>query len=158
MFVRLFAAAFISVLFSGASFAHSSGDHHHGDIHIMESWARASAPGAPSAGFMKVVNNGKMDDVLLSVSGDFARKLEVHETKMVNGVMKMMHQQEGVVIPAGGEVIFKPGSFHLMFMGLDKNFELGETYTVDLTFKMAGTIQVELPVKTAPMTDMEHTH
>jgi copper(I)-binding protein len=131
--------------------------HDHG-IHIEQSWARTSAPGAPSAGFMMVKNSSDIDDVLMSVSGDFAKKLELHLTKSVDGVMKMMHQKDGIVIPAGDMVHFKPGSYHLMFMGLDKNFEKGETYTVELTFKNAGTMIVELPVREMQPMGMEHKH
>ncbi len=126
-------------------------------IMIQNAWARASAPGAPSAGFMTVMNNGSEDDVLLDVSGDFAKKMELHRTQKVDGVMKMIHQKEGVVIPAGGTVVFKPGDYHLMFMGLNKNFEVGETYTVTLTFMRAGKIDLQLPVKQfAPMQEHQH--
>ncbi len=127
-----------------------------GDIHITNSWARASAPGAPSAGFMLVTNNGDTDDTLLSVSGDFAKRLELHSTTQVDGVMKMIHQQNGVVIPAHGSVLFKPGSYHMMFMGLSKNFVEGERYTVILTFAKAGDIEVELPVQAMMMESMSH--
>jgi copper(I)-binding protein len=152
MKIKTLIAVLLAVVCSATAFAHS----HSGDITIMKPWARTSAPGAPSAGFMMVKNSGETDDVLLSVSGDFAKKLEVHQTKAVDGVMKMIHQKEGVVIPAGGEVMFKPGSYHLMFMGLNKNFEEGETYTVVLTFEHAGEMTLELPVKTMQMDTMSH--
>ncbi|EAR11379.1 copper chaperone PCu(A)C [Reinekea blandensis] len=120
------------------------------NITIHHAWARPSAPGAPSAGFMTVVNQGQQDDVLLSVEGDFAARLELHLSSMVEGVMKMEHQQEGIVIPAGETIMFKPGGYHLMFMGLAKNFELGETYVVELTFRDAGVMTLSLPVQQAP--------
>lgn len=147
---QLIMAAGLLVTLTAAVFA---SEH---SIHIDHSWARASAPGAPSAGFMMVHNQGDSDDVLLDVTGDFAKKLELHRTQQVDGVMKMMHQKEGIVIPAGETVVFKPGSYHLMFMGLTKNFEVGETYTVQLTFEHAGDITVELPVQTMPTMEMSH--
>lgn len=122
------------------------------DIEISHPWARTSPPGAPSAGFMLVQNKGAADDLLLSVSGGFAKRLELHLSHKVDGVMKMTEQKEGIVIPAGGEVLFKPGSYHLMFMGLEKPFVAGETYQVTLTFRDAGVIELNLPVK--DMTDM----
>ncbi|MEJ2043331.1 MAG: copper chaperone PCu(A)C [Reinekea sp.] len=152
---KLFAAAWIIALsLFNAAYATAGND-----IMIMNAWARVSAPGAPSAGFMTVTNHGSEDDVLLDVSGDFAKKLELHRTQQVDGVMKMIHQKDGVVIPAGGSVIFKPGDYHLMFMGLYKNFELGETYNVTLTFKNAGDMKVELPVQSGDIKmDMNHQH
>lgn len=140
----------LSFLVAGLAGAHAHG--HDGDILIENAWARTSAPGAPSAGFMLIVNNSQQDDVLLGVTSRFAKKSEVHQTKQVDGVMKMIHQQQGVVIPAGEQVMFKPGGYHLMFMGLQKNFELGESYQVTLTFEKAGEMQLELPVK--DMADM----
>jgi copper(I)-binding protein len=151
--LRLLAVSFTMVL-SSLSFSHSHSNS--SDLEISQAWARASAPGAPSAGFMMVHNNGHMDDVLLSVNGTFAKKLEVHQTKKVDGVMKMMHQKDGVVIPAGGMVMFKPGGYHLMFMGLKKNFEEGETYSVTLTFEHAGEVLLELPVMAKPVDTMSH--
>ncbi|TCS43746.1 copper chaperone PCu(A)C [Reinekea marinisedimentorum] len=121
-------------------------------IEIHQPWARVSPPGAPSAGFMLVQNHGSSDDVLLSVSGDFAARLELHLSHMEDGVMKMTEQKEGIVIPAGGEVLFKPGSYHLMFMGLAKPFVAGEVYRVTLQFEQAGSVELALPVQ--EMTDM----
>lgn len=116
-------------------------------VHISDAWARPSAPGAPSAGFMVIDNLGSEDDVLLSVTGDFAKRYEVHESFMEEGVMRMVHLEQGLVIPAGGEVVLKPGSFHLMFMGLPKPFVEGEEYEVTLTFEKEGEVTVVLPVK-----------
>lgn len=146
MMSRLSALSVVAVLLFAVSSVNAYAD----SIEIDEPWARPNPPGAPSAGFMIVKNTGSDDDVLLGVSGDFAAKLEVHRSSMVDSVMKMEHQKDGVVIPAGEQVVFKPGSYHLMFMGLKKNFEPGEVYTVTLTFKQAGIVQVELPVKAMP--------
>lgn len=106
---------------------------------------------------MLVQNHGSTDDVLLSVSGDFSAKQELHLSHMVDGVMKMTEQEDGIVIPAGGEVLFKPGSYHLMFMGLAKPFVAGEVYRVTLEFRHAGVIELELPVREmADMPAMKH--
>lgn len=147
---------FVSALLILTSFAAFAADHASMTIHIDGAWARPSPPGAPSAGFMTVENRGAQDDVLLNVSGDFADRLELHLSSMEDGVMKMAHQKAGIVIPAGKTVMFKPGGYHLMFMGLDKNFELGEHYEVELTFQQAGVIRLSLPVQDKPM-DM-HAH
>lgn len=145
---------FVSVVLLVATLAASAADNQSMTIHIDGAWARPSAPGAPSAGFMMVENRGDQDDVLLSVEGDFAKRLELHLSSMVDGIMKMEHQQEGILIPAGETVSFKPGGYHLMFMGLNKNFEAGESYTVRLTFEKAGVKTLALPVQ--PMDTMSH--
>lgn len=149
-FSKAAVAAVIIMIISVVSSAES------GTIQVTEAWARNSAPGAPSAGFLMLKNIGDADDILMSVEGDFAKKLELHQTLEIDGVMKMVHQQQGVVIPAGEMVQFKPGGYHLMFMGLAKNFEVGEVYSVDLIFEHSGRITVELPVKTMAMSTMSH--
>lgn len=155
---RLFAGALIAVLslFVSVS-AMDMGSH--GDIMIDSPWARASAPGSPSAGYLMIHNHGDMDDTLLSVSGDFGKRLEVHRSFEEDGIMRMVHQVEGVVIPANGMLTLEPGGYHLMFMGLNKNFVEGETYSVVLTFEHAGEIKVDLEVKDmAKMSGMKMSH
>ncbi|TXR54800.1 copper chaperone PCu(A)C [Reinekea thalattae] len=145
---------FVSLLLSSVAFQASAAT-----LEVVEPWARPSPPGAPSAGFMRIKNLSDQDDVLLSASGDFASRIELHLSSMVDGVMKMAEQEQGVVIPAGGEVVFKPGSYHLMFMGLYQPFNSGEAYQVTLEFKQAGMMTVVLPVKTideAAKTQMHH--
>ncbi|MDB9894248.1 copper chaperone PCu(A)C [Reinekea forsetii] len=128
-----------------------------GALEVHQPWTRASAPGAPAAGFLKVMNRTDSADILLDVSGRFAKRLELHQSLMVDGMMKMIHQRDGVTIPAGGELILEPGSYHLMFMGLAQPFVVGETYSVQLTFQQAGVIEVVLPVlSAAPGSDMAH--
>jgi len=126
-------------------------------IEIHQPWTRASAPGAPAAGFMMILNRSGSADTLLDVSGSFAKRIELHQSLAADGVMKMAHQQAGVSIPAGGELVLKPGSYHLMFMGLAKPFVAGQTYSVKLRFEQAGVIEVLLPVITVEdATDMAH--
>lgn len=127
-------------------------------IEIVDPWARPSPPGAPSAGFMLVKNTTLQDDVLIRASGDFANKIELHLSSMVDGVMKMAEQKQGIVVPAGGEVLFKPGGYHLMFMGLYQPFSAGEQYQVTLEFKQAGKINVLLPVKSMDEAAKSHMH
>ena len=125
-----------------------------GVLEIHQPWTRASAPGAPAAGFLTVLNRTDSADILLDVSGRFAQRVELHRSSMVDGMMKMIHQRDGVTIPAGGDLLLEPGSYHLMFMGLAQPFVVGETYSVQLSFQQAGVIEVILPVlSTEPSTD-----
>jgi periplasmic copper chaperone A len=43
-----------------------------------------------------------------------------HEMKVENGVMQMREVADGLPIPAGGSVVLKPGSYHVMLIGLKK--------------------------------------
>lgn len=59
-----------------------------GDLVVDHPWTRATAPGAPvGGGFFVIRNNGATDDVLIDGEAPFARRSEVHQSKMEDGVM-----------------------------------------------------------------------
>ena len=41
----------------------------------------------------------------------------------------------------------KPGSFHVMLIGLKRPFTAGETFPLKLTFEKAGNISITVPVQ-----------
>lgn len=118
------------------------------DITVQEAYARSAMPGAKTgAAFMVIANSGDEDDRLVSVASDAAAKVELHTHKDEgNGVMKMVHVEEGFVIPAQGEHVLQRGGDHVMFMGLTAPFEQGSTVAVTLSFEKAGDVDVEIPV------------
>jgi hypothetical protein len=62
-----------------------------------------------------------------------------------------MKRVTSVAVPAGGEVTFKPGSYHVMLIGLKKPLKAGDAVELHLRFEKAGTIDVNAPVRaTAP--------
>ena len=96
---------------------------------------------------MTIINKGSAPDRLVSFSSSAADKFEIHEMKMENGVMKMRPLPKGLGIKPGETVEIRPGSYHLMFMGLKQPFERGKTIKGTLTFEKAGTIEVEYKVE-----------
>lgn len=130
-----------------------------GDLEITQAWVRATLPGQPAAGgFLTIDNKGKEADRLLSASSPLTPVTQVHEMKMDGDVMKMAELADGLEIPAGGKVELKPGGFHIMFMGLEKQITEGETVKVTLKFEKAGEVTVDLPVKPADAKGMGHEH
>jgi copper(I)-binding protein len=106
------------------------------------------APGmVTSAVFMKLVNKGRQADRLVSAQTDVAKTVEIHETRMENEVMKMHHLPDGLEIPAKGEVVLKPGSYHVMLIGLTSELNVGDRFAVVLTFEKSGTMAVEAEVR-----------
>ena len=53
---------------------------------------------------------GTAGDRLLSGTAEIAGRVELHEMKMVDGVMKMRPLANGVEVPANGTVELVPGS------------------------------------------------
>lgn len=140
-----------------------------GSLEIVHPWSRATPAGAKVAGgYVTVVNKGAAPDTLLSAAADgISSKVEIHETTMKDGVMSMK-PVTGVAVPAGGSTSLKPGSFHIMFMGLKRPLKQGETFPGSLTFEKAGTVKVEftvealgaaapsMPATAAPDAPMDH--
>jgi copper(I)-binding protein len=133
-------AAIAAVSFALPAFA--------GDIMIEDAYARASTGMSKSgAAFMIIKNLGDSDDRLVSAASDVAMRVELHtHISDANGVMKMVEVEEGFAIPAGGEHALQRGGDHVMFMGLNRPLEQGDTVTVTLTFEKAGEMTVDIPV------------
>lgn len=116
------------------------------DIVVKDAYARAANTMAGAA-FMVIENTGPEDDQLIDARSDVAKRVELHTHKdMGDGIMKMMHVEEGFAIPAGAEHALMRGGDHVMFMGLNGPMEQGDMVTVTLVFEKAGEIAVEIPV------------
>ena len=118
-----------------------------GNLTITNNWIRATPPAAMvGGGFLVIENSSTKDDTLISVEFGGAKKSEIHEMKMDDGIMKMRPLYDGIVVPAGGKIELKPGGFHLMFMGLKDQLKDGQNFPIKLTFANAGEITLEFPV------------
>jgi len=115
-------------------------------VHVQNPWARATPPGANSAGgYMLIVNRGTTPDRLVGASSPAAARVETHVSVMEGDVMKMRHVP-GYDIPAGGRFELKPGGAHLMFADIKRSFKEGEKIPVKLRFQRAGEIDAEFAV------------
>jgi periplasmic copper chaperone A len=136
--------AFAAFFLTAASpvFAQSS------SIQIEKPWARATPAGAKTgAAYMTIDNKANVADRLTGVSSDVAKTLQIHEMKVVNGVMKMREISGGLPVPAGNSVTLKPGGYHVMLIGLNKPLKAGEKIALTLVFEKAGKVSVEVPVQ-----------
>jgi copper(I)-binding protein len=138
-------AAFAALV--GASTASLAETYTLGDLVIENPAARATPPNAPvSGGYMVIRNNGDEPDRLIGGAADFAGKVEIHEMAMEGDVMKMRQLEDGLEVPAHGEVTLKPGGFHVMFMQMKDQLQPDTTRTVTLRFEKAGEIDVDVDV------------
>ena len=143
----LFKFAFVALLiaFADPAFPQATAT---STITIEQPWARATASGAQTgAVYMTLDNKASSPDRLTGASSDVADKLQIHEIKVENGVMQMRELAGGLSIPAGGSVMLKPGSYHVMLIGLKKPLTAGEKIPLTLTFEKAGNISVTVSVQ-----------
>jgi len=120
-----------------------------GDLEITSAAIKAMTPGQPvGGGFVTIVNKGKADDRLVSVTvAEGASRVDLHEMSMNNDVMTMRKLTDGLPIPAGQTVEMKPGGLHMMIMGVKKPFKTGDTVRVTLEFEKAGKVDLNIPVQ-----------
>ena len=132
------------------------------DIMVQDPYARSSAMMATSgAAFMQIINHGESDDRLTGAASPVAEMVQLHTHKEdENGVMRMLHVEEGFPVAAGETLMLARGGNHVMFMGITEPFEQGDTIPLTLTFEKAGDITVEVPVdlERQPIHGMKHQH
>ena len=142
-------------------------------ITVEGAWARTS-PMMASAGAAYMTLTSSVDDRLTGVAVDagIAATVELHETVMAGGMTgdtaggmtgdtagdmsgsmpvsteptMMMQPVDGIDLPAGTAVELKPGGYHVMLLDLVAPLEMGQTFTITLTFEQAGAVEVPVTV------------
>lgn len=131
-----------------------------GQLEVADTWSRPAALGMNGAGYMAITNRAKAADRLMSVDSTAARKVEIHQSMNMNGVMSMHRQDQGVPLPFGQTVTFGPGGYHVMFLGLTKGLKGGDKVLATLVFASGAKLKVSFDVRggaaTPPMGDMKH--
>lgn len=128
-----------------------------GPIKIAHPWSRETAPGQDvGAGYLTIINSGKTDDRLLSASSPAVAQVEVHTVGMVAGVMRMRELKDGLAIPAGATVTFKPGGYHIMMIGLKAPLKKGAMVPAELRFAKAGRVKIAFKVEGIGTTQVDH--
>jgi copper(I)-binding protein len=119
-----------------------------GDLRVDAPWVRATPPGAGvTGGFLTVRNSGTKGDRLLSVSSPAVARIEIHEMRHEDGVMRMRPLRDGLMIPAGATVELAPGGYHLMLFGPKRPFVEGEAVAATAYFEKAGNVEITFRVR-----------
>ena len=128
-------------------------------IDVDDAWARTTVQGMSMGGvFMQIENEGKTDDILLGGSAPVSERVEVHTHVNDNGVMRMREVEGGLPLPKGQKVELKPGSYHIMLMGLKAPLQEGQKFPLTLKFKKAKPKTVTVEVKTPTQSQMPAQH
>lgn len=131
-----------------APLAHAA-DVRAGTVTIRQPWSRPAQAGMNGVGFFTLVNAGKTPVALTGVQSPAAGKVEIHQSAMSGEVMTM-RRQDKVTIPAGGQVVFAPGGYHLMLLSLKSAQAVGQKVPVTLVFDNGRRALVQLTVQLAP--------
>ena len=133
------AAALALALAAGAAHGAPPG------LQVTDAWSRPAVAGTNGVGYMTLVNTGAAAETLVEVASPLAGRIEMHSASMSGGVMSMQ-KQDRVVVPAGGQVAFAPGAYHLMLIGLTRTLKPGDKAPVTLTFASGAKLKVAFTV------------
>ena len=110
------------------------------------------------AGYFELENTNNFDDKLISVKGDISNKIEIHNTKMHDGVMKMYKIDGGINIKKKTSFNFEPGKYHLMIKNVNKKIS-DEEYLLSLYFQKSKIIELNFKaISTKNKLEMAHSH
>ncbi|MDH3700284.1 MAG: copper chaperone PCu(A)C [Alphaproteobacteria bacterium] len=129
-----------------------------GDIHIEQPWARATiGKGRVGVAYLRLRNSGDESDRLIGATTPAAEHASLHTHRMTGDILRM-RPVDAIPIPAGGTAMLKPGGLHIMLMRMTRSLKQGEIFPLTLTFERAGTITVEVTVKSATAKSAEEKH
>lgn len=107
-------------------------------ITVSGAWIR---PGEEiTAAYFQISNIGNNDIELISVS-TASGVAEIHETRMENDIMQM-RPVDSIIIAPDETLIFEPGGYHVMIMGLSEAILDGDSIPMILTFASGTSIEI----------------
>jgi len=159
--MKLVAAAALVSLFSAPITAQAVCAHDYTvrGLTIDHPWSRPT-PGKSkiAAVYLKLVNNSKEADTLLSATSEQSPTIEIHETTIVDGIAKMRRLEKGVSVAANATVSLEPSGKHLMLFDLARPLKVGDKIPLTLTFQNRGTVNVKVNIETSPDTKAPQHH
>ncbi len=116
-------------------------------VQVQDPWVGAPPPFARAlGGFMVLKNPTDEPVVLVNAQATEFGSVMLHRSVNENGVHRMIHVDE-VEVPRKGELHFKHGGYHIMFMQPKKQFKAGDVIPVTLVFKDGSQKTIDYPVK-----------
>ena len=88
--------------------------------------------------YMSFFNNSDEDIKIDSFSSDISPRIEMHDIKLTNDIAKMIMMKE-VVVKRKSQLYLQPGGKHLMFFGIKKKLNDGDSFDIQVNLKN-GTI------------------
>jgi copper(I)-binding protein len=114
-----------------------------GAISINAPWARGSLRERGTFSVYFTISNDGEPDRLILATTSVAEEIEFRETVVQSDVIRAA-RLNNVNIP-GGTHSFNPNSAFLLLLRAD-SVETGTIITVELTFELAGTLEIQVPI------------
>ncbi len=111
------------------------------------------------AGYFSIKNLDSSKSLkIVAAQSDKIQNIEIHNIIMEDDVMKMRPVPDGLKVKPGEKLEFKPGSYHLMFFGIEGTYSEGEMIDVRLLFERGMSIDVKFKVDTIKSSNHQHDH
>jgi hypothetical protein len=122
-------------------------------LSVVDPWARVSPMlDLAGAAYLVIHNDTDTDDMLIGASSPAAEFVELHLSSMDDEGMMAMNQVTEIPVPAHGDAVLEPGSYHLMLINLVEPLVEGAGVELSLEFMTAQPQVVVAPVLAeAPM-------
>lgn len=123
-------------------------------LRVVDPWVREAPPGAEvQAGYMTLINDNKHEMILTGVVAPQFANAQFHRMWFEGDRMRM-EEQDGLVIPAQGQLALEPGGYHLMLFKPDLRMRAGDIVPIRLQCG-AGKSFIDAPVRKAGFLDSE---
>jgi|MEHZ01.3.fsa_nt_MEHZ010746952.1_1 copper(I)-binding protein len=115
---------------------------------------RASIGNSPNSAAYGIIAIKSGSDRLIKVSSSKANAVELHEHLNDNGVMRMRRVKGGLQVNQETPLIFQPGGYHIMLLGLKEAIRPHTEVDLSLEFTSGKIMKLTIPV--VPITEMHH--
>jgi hypothetical protein len=155
------AACVLATLATAPALAGSAAD----GMSASEPFVRMVPPGTANTGaFMVIKNADDKDHKVVKADSPAAKVVELHTHTNEGGVMKMRPVKD-IDVKAKGEAVLKPGSLHVMMIGLKQDLKEGDSVPITLHFEDGSSKELKAPVrkiqtemKMEKKQEMKHDH
>jgi copper(I)-binding protein len=117
-------------------------------VAVSDAWARATTSTARVGGVFLTMKASGGEDRVVSAASPVAEKIELHETIRDGAVMRM-REVPRLMVSADAPTVLKPGSYHIMLIGLKRPLNRGESFPLTISFEKAPAVTVQVTVQAA---------
>lgn len=128
----------LALLFPATGFA---------QLEFSDAWIKHLPAAIPvRAGYMTIHNPGARAVGIVALHSDAFARVEIHQTRMQDGMMRMDPVPKLTIAP-GGTVQLAPGGLHLMMMQPAQPTQPGEVHRITIEFDDGSMQTLELTVR-----------
>ena len=95
--------------------------------------------------YMSFFNNTDNDIEIESFSSNLSSRVEMHDIKITNDIAKMIMIKK-LIVKKKSQLYLQPGGKHLMFFGINKNLNDGDSFDIQVNLKNGVTQNVKTMV------------